>query len=224
MIPSRIWVTRARPGAEATSGRLTALGLTPLVAPLLEVRTLAAEIDLTGIDGLIFTSRNGVAAFTALNPDRARRVFTVGEATAHAAREAGFTDVVSAGGDLTALAALIRDEAPGMTLLHAAAAKPAGDLSTLVGDRAQVRATAVYETVETHAAPPKAWDTVLIHSPRAATAFAARTPDARGRLACAISTAAAAPLASLPFAEVRIAAAPTEDAVLETLGKPGPAV
>ena len=38
------------------------------------------------------------------------------------------------------------------------------------------------------------------------------------------AVAAATPLARLVFAEVRIAAAPTEDALLAALGKPGPAV
>ena len=224
MIPSRIWITRARPGAEATAERLTSLGFTPLVVPLLEVRTLPAEIDLNGVDGLAFTSMNGVAAFQALSPDRARRVFAVGDATARAARDAGFTHVVSADGDLTALAALIRDQATGTTLLHPVAARPAGDLSALVGQGAQVREIPVYEAVETDAVPPQAWDAVLIHSPRAATAFAALAPDARGRLACAISPAAAAPLAPLPFAQVRSAASPDEAALLQTLGKAEPGV
>lgn len=220
----KVWITRARPGAEATAERLTALGFKPLIAPLLEVRPLPAEIDLTGIDALVFTSINAVAAFTALSPARDRPVFTVGDATARAASEAGFASVRSADGDLTALAALIRDEARGLTLLHPAAAQPAGDLAALVGDVARVRTAAVYETVETDARPSEAWDAVLIHSPRAARALAGAAPDVAGRLAFAISEAAAAPLSPLGFAEVRIATAPTEDALLAALGKAGPAV
>ncbi|WP_029418278.1 uroporphyrinogen-III synthase [Brevundimonas bacteroides] len=220
----KVWITRARPGAEATAARLTALGFTPVIAPLLKVRPLHAEIDLVGVDALVFTSINAVAAFTTLSLARDHRVFTVGDATAGAASEAGFSSVRSADGDLTALAALIRADGQGLTLLHIAAAQPAGDLAALVGDTAQVRTVRVYETVETDAGPTEPWDAVLIHSPRAARALASAAPDVADRLACAISEAAAAPLAPLGFAEVRIAAAPTEDTLLAALGKPGPAV
>lgn len=220
----RVWITRARPGAEVTAARLTDLGFTAVVSPLLEVRTLAAEIDLTGVDALVFTSMNAVAAVATLIPDRARPVFAVGDATARAAREAGFALIRSAAGDLTALAALIGQKARGLTLLHPAAAQPAGDLAALVGDDARVRSVVVYETAPTGARPPDAWNAVLIHSPRAARVLAEASPDVRDRLACAISAAAAAPLSALGFDEVRIAARPTEDALLDTLGKPGPGV
>lgn len=220
----KVWITRARPGAEATATRLTGLGYRPVIAPLLEVRPLRTAVDLTGIDALVFTSMNAVAVFTGLSPARDRPVFAVGDATAGAAIEAGFVSVRSADGDLSALAAVIREEAKGLALLHPAAAQPAGDLSVLVGEVAHVQTLCVYETVETIARPPEGWDAVLIHSPRAGRVMADLAPDAMGRLACAISEAAAAPLSQLPFREVRVAAAPTEDALLAALGKPGPAV
>lgn len=220
----KVWITRARPGAEATAARLTGLGFTPLIAPLLDVRPIFAEIDLTGVDALAFTSINAVSAFAALDPERALPVFTVGDATARAAREAGFVLVRSADGDLSALASLIREEARYLNLVHPAAAEPAGDLPALVGEAARVRVAQVYETVETGTRPPEAWDAVLIHSPRAGRTLAVAGPKVGGRLACAISEAAAAPLSELDFAEVRVAAAPTEDALLAALGKPGPAV
>ena len=47
--PLRLWVTRARPGAEATAERLTAMGHHPLVSPLLAVRRLKPRLDLTGV-------------------------------------------------------------------------------------------------------------------------------------------------------------------------------
>ncbi len=220
----KVWITRASPGAEATASRLAALGFTPLVLPLLEVRALPAKVDLKGIDALVFTSINAVAAFAALSPDRGPRVFTVGDATARAAAEAGFTSICSADGNLTALAALIRTEARGLALLNPTAAKPAGDLAALVDTAARVLSVPVYETSETGNRPPDTWDTVLIHRPRAAHALAALGPTTEPRFACAISAAAAAPLSGLSFSEVRIAATPSEDALLGTLGKPGPAV
>ncbi len=217
----RIWVTRARPGAERTAERLTALGFTPLIFPLLAIQPLDVTLDLTGVQALAFTSINAVAAFVARTSDRSMPALTVGDATARAAREAGFPDVRSANGDLTALASLIRAEAPGLSILHPCAAEPAGDLVALVGDAAHVRAIPVYGAHETGAAPPEAWDAVLIHSPRAARALTAEVAD---RIAVVLSPACAAPLSPLGFAEVRIAAAPTEAALLATLGKPGASV
>ena len=64
----RIWVTRAEPGASATAGRLRALGLDPLVSPVLEVRPLEAAIDTDGAAALAFTSANAVRAFAAREP------------------------------------------------------------------------------------------------------------------------------------------------------------
>lgn len=218
----RVWVTRARPGADRTAERLATLGFTPVLAPLLAIRPLDARPDLTGVQALAFTSRSAVQVFAELSGDRAPPVFAVGDATAASAREAGFHDVRSAGGDLHALAALIRAEGAGLSILHPCAVEPAGDLAALVGDTARVTPLAVYEAVETDATAPEVWDAVLIHSPRAARALAARlsAQDARGRIAVVISSAAATRLSVRGLAEIRIAAAPTEDALLAALGKP----
>lgn len=219
----RVWVTRARPGADRTASRLSALGFVPVVAPLLAIRSVLAQPDLTGIQALAFTSRNAVKVFAGRSGQPSVPVFAVGDATAAAAREAGFDDVQSAGGDLHALAALIRAEGAGLSILHPCAAEPAGDLAALVGDAARITALAVYEAVETGAAAPDPWDAVLIHSPRAGQVLAACLAADRigGRIAVAISEAAARPLTVAGLAEVRIAAAPTEDALLAALGKPG---
>lgn len=221
-----VWITRAQPGADRTADRLSACGFSPFVAPLLTIRPLDARPDLTGVQALAFTSRAGVEIFRALTPARILPVFAVGDATAASAKEAGFTGVRSAAGDLFALAALIRTEAQGLSILHPSAAEPAGDLATLVGGSARVTTLPVYEAVETDAAPPDAWDAVLVHSPRAARALVGRlSPDsAAGRLAAAISPAAAEPLSALPFADIRIGAAPTEAGLLAALGKPGTSV
>jgi uroporphyrinogen-III synthase len=61
----RVWITRARPEAEATAARIAALGWTPLIAPLLEIRPLPAPLELEGVGALAFSSRNGVRALAA---------------------------------------------------------------------------------------------------------------------------------------------------------------
>ena len=205
------------------------MGWTPVVAPLLEIRTIPQVApDLADVAALVFTSRNGVAALVDLftgspsMPAPSLPVLTVGDATAEAARAAGFGDVRSAAGDLDDLAALIRSTwtDPAAVLLHPGAREPAGDLAAAVGKAAIVRALPVYEAVETGAAPPPAFDIVLLHSPRAARSLSrALAPEqAADRLAVAISPAAARPLGAIGFREIRIAATPDETALIAALG------
>lgn len=231
---AKVWVTRAQPGAAHTAARLTERGLDPVVLPLIEIRALAPALpDLAAFDGLIFTSLNGVAAFTDLGPSAeafALPVFAVGDATARSARAAGFAMVRSADGDVEALAEMIRQTAPGARLLHPAALQPAGDLSGALEGAAEIHVLPVYEAVATDLAPPAAFDIVLIHSPRAARELAARllAAEASGRMAVAISAAAAEPLTALGFSAVDTAQTPDEtgllDALKAALGKPPVAV
>ena len=212
-------MTRAEPGAARTADRLTALGFQPVVAPLLAVRRIAqAAPDLTGIAALAFTSRNGVEAFAGLSGERALPVFAVGDATADAARGAGFEDVRSAGGALEDLARLLCEEAHGAVLVPGALA-PAGDLPARLAGRVEARTLPVYEAAPTGAPAPRAFDAVLVQSPRGAQALAALGPFA-GQVAVAISQAAAAPLTDASGLDVRVAQRPDEPALLQALGKP----
>src|SRR5690606_2960616 len=214
------------PGAARTADRLTALGFTPLVAPLLTLaplpEALHAAPDPAAVAALALTSPNGVEAFAPLTPRfRDHPVFAVGDATAEAARAAGFADVRSASGDIHALARLIAAEAPPGPLLAPGAREPAGDLPALLPGR-PVQRLPVYAAFETHAPAPGAFDAVMLHSPRAARALATDLPRAAssGRLAVCISDAAAAPLRPFDFTQIRIAAAPDEPSMLSGLGKP----
>lgn len=222
----RVWVTRAEPGAARTADRLTALGFTPITAPLLTLAPLPGALDAApapaAVAALALTSPNGVKAFAPLIP-RFRRhpVFAVGDATAEAARAAGFADVRSASGDIHALARLIAAEAPPGPLLAPGAREPAGDLPALLPDR-PVHRLPVYAAFETHAPAPELFDAVMLHSPRAARALASDLPRAAssGRIAICISDAAAIPLRPFDFTQIRIAATPDEPAMLSALGKP----
>lgn len=221
----RVWITRAQPGAARTAARLTALGFEPVVAPLLAIRPLPdalyAAPDFASVAALAFTSPNGVTAFAALTPElRDRPVFAVGNATAEAAREAGFPDARSAAGDIHALARLISATPADGLILAPGAREPAGDLPALLPDH-RIQRLPVYAAEETDAAPPADFDAVLVHSPRAARAFARiATPElTANRLAVCISAAAAAPLQALSFAEIRTADAPDETSILTALGK-----
>ncbi|WP_292076343.1 MULTISPECIES: uroporphyrinogen-III synthase [Brevundimonas] len=231
--PTRVWITRAEPGAPRTAARLRDMGFEPIVAPLLSLETLTPPVpDLASFAALAFTSINGVAAFAALTPRRDRPVFAVGDATAQAAHDAGFADVRSASGDLHALARLIANAIANADVLVPQAETPAGDFTatlTAAGARnVSIQSLTVYRAIEMPAAAPALFDAVLIHSPRAGQALAKLYHDvlAQAVLAC-ISPAAAAPLAALGLTPV-VAKSPDETSLLTilntALGKRDPAV
>lgn len=223
----RVWVTRAQPGADATAARLRALGFAPILAPLLEVRPIpGGDIDLAGVAALAFTSANGVAAFAARARRRDLPVFAVGAATAEAARAHGFGDVISAQGDVEALARLIRDHGDlAGEVLCPGPTEPAADLAAALAARGvRARRLVVYETIEIRPAREldkmlRDTDAVLLHSPKAARAFAAWAADhpTSGLAIFCLSDNIAAPLAGLPLPKLEVARAPNEDALLDLL-------
>jgi uroporphyrinogen-III synthase len=149
-------------------------------------------------------------------------VFAVGDATAQAAREAGFNDVASASGDVAALAVLIAGRKDALTgqVLYLAPEEPAGDLvGALRTQGVPARSEVVYRTVPAAlATPPADIDIVLIHSPKAARRLAedpVLAASVTGVTAICISARAAEPLHGLGLPDVLIASAPSEAALLE---------
>ena len=225
----RVWVTRASPGAERTADALRKLGHSPLLSPVMRVKQLPAAIDLTGVAALAFTSANGVEAFTVRSPGRGLKVFAVGDATAQTAREAGFSEVVSAQGDVAALGELIAGAgmAEGAVVLHPGGRELAGDLPGAVGPGVVIRQVALYETLAR--APSEALavmdadglDAVLVHSSKAARRLASVcAPWREGRAwYFALSPAVAAPLVEAGFEKVRAAPFPDEAALLKLLSE-----
>ena len=226
---TRVWITRAQPGADATAGRVRDLGMQPLVEPLLEVRPLPLEpLDLAGVGALAFTSANAVRAFAPRCAERDLPVFVVGGATATAARDAGFDDVRSADGDVGALGDLILSQRRLLdgAILHPGAAQPAGDLvGVLKAAGVEAARLTLYETVMRSPGPAllealPGVRFVLLHSPRGARALVEvldRSP-APDLAALCLSPAVAAPLADAGLAVVASAEAPREDALMELLG------
>ena len=225
--PGVVWVTRARPGADATAGRLGELGIEAVVEPLLEVRPTEAEIDLAGVSAIAFTSANAVAAFAERSPERAIRVFAVGDATAAAAQAQRFGNVLSARGDVAALASALatrRRELPGV-VLYPAAAEPAQDLAGALGAVGlQVRQVTLYQTVTLEPSDAlverlPAIDGVLVHSARAAKALAAflKAHPAPALTALCLSNQIGRSLARTGLAGVLSAEAPNEAALLSLL-------
>src|SRR5258708_16972302 len=128
-------VTRPRDDAAALVGALADRGVAALLAPMLTIlrvpqatRPLAER--LAGAQAVLFTSANGVRAFATASPRRELPVLAVGDASAAAARIAGFRSVASAGGDIEDLVELVAAHLSpqGGTALHAAGTTIARDL------------------------------------------------------------------------------------------------
>ncbi|HEV8389402.1 MAG TPA: uroporphyrinogen-III synthase [Dongiaceae bacterium] len=221
----RILITRPIEDAKPLADALHERGVEVLIEPLLEIRHLDdAELDLDGVQALLFTSANGVRAFAALSPRRDLKALTVGDGSAEAARQAGFPDVESAKGDVEALAALVVDrlKAESGILFHAAGTVTAGDLKArLEGLGYQVRRAQLYEAKIAAALSPETRanltlggiDAVLLFSPRTAGTFAelwqaaGAPPLARIQALC-LSAAVAREIGNLGWAGVEIADRP----------------
>jgi uroporphyrinogen-III synthase len=237
----RVLVTRSEPGASETAERLAAMGYLPIVEPLFTVEPIAG-VALPAFDALAFTSANGVRVFAALSSRRDAPVFGVGARTAEAAREAGFSNVTSADGDVGALEQVILASPfgalpEGQILLHSGNEESRGDLVGRLVSRgisagfvATFRAAPVKEpgpVLAVHLAGGRpSFDAVLIHSPRAAKILAGLlTPDSGalpGALPGALNVAAISAAAAEPLVgsarRLEVAAAPNEAALLKALG------
>ena len=128
----RLVVTRPHADSERTAAALRARGHEVLIAPLMRVEPAAA--DFSGNWGaVIITSANAPGA-VAGNPACAALFklpcFAVGRRSAEAARQAGFANVTSAGGDVRDLLRLVAERRADATapLLYLAGEDRAADL------------------------------------------------------------------------------------------------
>lgn len=145
-------VTRPQPGADETAGRIAALGFQPVALPLTRIVPLEPVLLPTpdAFDAVVVTSVNALrhAPPGLLAIASARPAFAVGDATAQAAREAGFRDVRSASGTAIDLAGLIGTGLPrGARLLHLAGrVRTAGFDSQVEADGFAIATVEVYDT------------------------------------------------------------------------------
>ena len=244
MAGPHVLVTRPAEDSEPLAGRLRALGFAVSVEPMLEIHWLdGPEPDVENVQALLFTSANGVRGYARRTSRRDRPVYAVGDATATAAREAGFTRVESASGDVYALAALVRARctATDGPLLHVAGTKLAGDLAGMLAeDGFSILRETLYDAVPTgrlsdgtaEALRTGTLDAVLFFSPRTARSFVrlvneaglidrCRTVDALC-LSPAVAEAARTygELGVTPWQSVRVAPRPEQDSLLGLLPDP----
>jgi uroporphyrinogen-III synthase len=233
----RILVTRPREDAERLARSLESRGHDVLIEPLFTIEPdLQVPIDLDGVQALLMTSANGVRAFALRSSRRDLRVFAVGDATAEAAREFGFADVESAGGDVTDLAQLVRSRVrPEQgALLHAAGSAVAGNLAGELGAAGiEVRRVVLYRAAAASSLSDAAVaalhdgrvDLAMFFSPRTARTFVSLAKAAGVDQACAhiallgLSPAVADAAADIPWAAREVAEEPNEAALLAAVDR-----
>lgn len=227
-------VTRPQADGERTAQALCARGHEVLLAPLMRVEPVAA--DLSGTWGaVVITSANAPGAIAQAARERlsALPVYAVGRRSAEAARQAGFGHVVSAGGNVRDLVQVIAErkadaKAP---LLYLAGEDRAADLIeelAVHGIAAEMRVvyravTAPFPRALTDAIGNGAIGGVLHFSRRSAENFVAGA-RAAGIAAAALalphyclSRQVAEPLAAAGATSIAVAARPEETALIALL-------
>ena len=235
--PRCVLNTRPLEDAAELNERLLQLGMTVVSEPLLQISffdELAPE--LKKFKALILTSRNGARAFRRVSAQRDIPVFAVGDSTARFAKEAGFKQVLSADGNVEALAALVARTIEPLSgpLLHVAGSVTAGDLSgELQRLGYKIVREVMYEsriseelsTRTTQMIRNGAVDCIALFSPRTARTFA-KLAEYSGILDCCgdmfvvcLSPAVALPVNGIPWRQVLIANEPKSEALMQLFGK-----
>ena len=237
----RLLVTRPEPEGTRTAARLRARGHEVVLAPLLRIEPATdVRFGAGPWAGVVFTSGNAaraVAAHRRFGELVGLPAYAVGARTREAAMAVGFSDVVSAEGNVDDLAGLVAAKTGdvGLPLIYLAAGDQAGDLAgTMAMAGRAVETVIIYRAVivgdfdaDARAAITEGGiDGVLHYSPRTSGAFivAARAAGIMDfamkiRHFC-LSSQVALPLAAAGAAAVRIAGAPNEAALLALIDMP----
>lgn len=178
-------VTRPFPGGQKTVAGLMGLGHRPMAMPLFSKRILPLDMPSPfQITATIFTSANAVQALSRDEIEIGHKLlpcFTVGDTTAQAATHAGFSNLLSANGDVKDLIALIEKMELTGNYFYPCAIDRKPDLEDhFRGTGVNIQANPAYEMKPIQALPPAVVtqlqqsdiDGILIYSARAATQFA----------------------------------------------------
>jgi uroporphyrinogen-III synthase len=206
----RVLVLRPEPGATATVEKAQAVGLKAVAVPLFTIEPVQWETpDAGSFDGVLLTSANAVTfGGEALHSLRGLKVYAVGEATAQAAREAGFD--IAARGD-AGVDRLLSSIEPNLKLLHLCGA----DRRDAADAKQQITRVIVYRAVPIDAPDlsEAAGNIALIHSPRAGRRFA-ELIGGRATISIAAISEAAADAAGDGWRTIETTAQPTDEALL----------
>lgn len=236
-----VLLTRPLDQSQALTGRLTELGFTTLIAPMIEIESVVAAIPaIQHVQALVFSSQHAVHMFTRRCEENGvvthhLRTFCVGETTAAAATKAGFKDVHNADGDSHDLMRLILDHTrpSGGVIVHVRGAEVANDLSQkLLAYGYQTESMVIYNARTSTGIPTAVMNSLYAGEVSHAMFFSPRTAQTFATLARKQGFAAAMPqMTAICMSEnvadavrngihwryVRIARKPREDAMIEAL-------
>jgi len=232
----RVVVTRPQSDGERTAAAVRARGHDVLVAPLMRVEPVAA--DLGGRWGAIIVTSanapNAIADNSARNSLNMLPLFAVGQRSAEAARHAGFTNVTSAGGDVHDLVRtlVVRQADAKAPLLYLAGEDRAADLLVELSTRGIAAEMRVVYRAVTAQFPPALIEALKAGEVDAVMHFSRRSADnyvagankadvARAALAVrhfCLSAQVAEPLVGA--GNILVAARPDEAALFELLEVP----
>ena len=103
-----ILITRPLIDAEDLMGKLFSLGHKIIHIPTLKVKPVTNQkYDANNYDAFIFTSANAVRNLKLLNEDKKKLCFCVGSITEKIVRQKGYSNTISAGGNVNALKNII---------------------------------------------------------------------------------------------------------------------
>jgi len=103
-----ILITRPLIDAEDLMGKLFSLGHKIIHIPTLKVKpVINQKYDANNYDAFIFTSANAVRNLKLLNEDKKKLCFCVGSITEKIVRQKGYSNTISAGGNVNALKNII---------------------------------------------------------------------------------------------------------------------
>jgi uroporphyrinogen-III synthase len=226
----KMLVTRPEPDASETAARLAALDIDAVIEPLLHAETLSTT--LPPADGFAAVAATSTNALRALD-DRGELqrylklpLFAVGNRTAALARSLGFTDVVSADGNLRDLIAMLAKAGIAGPVFYPAAREQSGDLAKALAPHGLLVITAaVYRMQPAAALSDAARATLdsgaiaaaLFYSRRTAETFATLGAGLRDKARLGVlclSEAVAEPLLAAHFVRVGLADHPSEEAML----------
>lgn len=208
---TRVLVLRPEPGASATVKRARERGLDVLAMPLFEIEAVEWQApQASRFDGLLLTSANAVRCGGEQLKDLcALPVYAVGEATAQAARNAGFDVAATGDGGVDWLLGSIEPE---LKLLHLAGA------DRMIPENAlqEIESITVYradakEAVDVSAARNSI---ALIHSPRSGRRFAELMITHKASITIAAISRYASDAVGDGWARVEVADAPNDEALL----------
>lgn len=228
----KILVTRPEPDASDTAARLNAVGLEPVLAPLLEMHVLETGLpDAKNLTAIALTSANALRALEQQDKLTAYLhlpVFTVGDRTAAHARDAGFETVTSADGSFDDLIALLAKQNFTGAIFYPTAANATGDLAKALAPAGIMALPArIYEMRPTTELSKdtianlvsREIKAVSLYSRHTAETFCALTEaldkGARAALtALCLSENVAAPMIANRFTRIALADYPSEEAMM----------